>query len=95
MLDDRRAALGLAAQPGNARRRAAACRDGRLLTGRTVGIHGCGNIGKEVVRLLKPFGCTILATDIKDYADFYRTHNVTPVLMSTQSGRSRATASRP
>jgi len=56
-------------------------RNGRLLTGRTVGIHGCGNIGKEVVRLLEPFGCTILATDIKDYADFYRTHNVTPVPM--------------
>jgi D-3-phosphoglycerate dehydrogenase len=56
-------------------------RDGRLLTGRTVGIHGCGNIGKNVVRLLEPFGCTILATDIRDYPDFYRTHNVTPVPM--------------
>ena len=27
-------------------------RNGRFLTGRVVGIHGCGNIGKEVVRLL-------------------------------------------
>ena len=54
-------------------------RDGRLLTGRTVGIHGCGNIGKEVVRLLKPFGCTVIACDVKDYPEFYRDNDVTPV----------------
>ena len=52
---------------------------GRLLTGRTVGIHGCGNIGKEVVRLLAPFRCEILACDIKDYPEFYDAHRVTPV----------------
>lgn len=54
-------------------------RNGRLLTGRTVGIHGCGNIGKEVVRLLKPFNCTILACDVKDYAAFYAANGVTAV----------------
>lgn len=54
---------------------------GNLLTGRVVGLHGCGHIGKEVVRLLKPFGCTLLACDIKDYSDFYREHHVTPVGM--------------
>ncbi len=54
---------------------------GRLLTGRTVGIHGCGNIGKEVVRLLRPFGCKLLACDIKDYPDFYRDYRVEPVGM--------------
>jgi D-3-phosphoglycerate dehydrogenase len=54
-------------------------RVGRSLTGRVVGLHGCGHIGKEVVRLLKPFGCTILAHDIRDYPDFYREHSVTPV----------------
>ncbi len=54
-------------------------RSGGLLTGRTVGLHGCGNIGKEVVRLLKPFGCTVLACDVKDYPDFYRANDVTPV----------------
>ena len=32
-------------------------RNGLFLTGRIVGIHGCGNIGKEVVRLLQPFNC--------------------------------------
>ena len=52
---------------------------GRLLTGSTVGIHGCGHIGKEVVRLLQPYGCEILACDIRDYSDFYRQHRVTEV----------------
>jgi phosphoglycerate dehydrogenase-like enzyme len=54
-------------------------RNGRFLTGRVVGIHGCGNIGKEVVRLLQPFGCKFLACDIKDYPDFYRQYGVTRV----------------
>ncbi len=54
-------------------------RNGRLLTGRTVGLHGCGNIGKEVVRMLQPFGCTILACDTKDYSEFYARNNVTAV----------------
>src|SRR5262249_5332331 len=31
-----------------------AIRNGKFLTGRVVGIHGCGHIGKEVVRLLQP-----------------------------------------
>jgi D-3-phosphoglycerate dehydrogenase len=54
-------------------------RIGRSLTGRVVGLHGCGHIGKEVVRLLKPFGCTIITHDIRDYPDFYRANGVTPV----------------
>jgi D-3-phosphoglycerate dehydrogenase len=54
-------------------------RNGRLLTGRIVGIHGCGNIGKEVVRLLQPFGCKIVACDINDFPGFYRDYDVTPV----------------
>jgi phosphoglycerate dehydrogenase-like enzyme len=52
---------------------------GKGLTGRTVGIHGCGNVGKEVVRLLKPFNCEIIVHDIADYADFYRENGITPV----------------
>src|SRR5215212_794854 len=56
-----------------------ALRNGRFLTGRVVGIHGCGNIGKEVTRLLAPFECTMLACDIKNYPDFYKQWNVTPV----------------
>lgn len=54
-------------------------RMGRQLTGRTVGIHGCGEIGKEFVRLLRPFDCTLLANDIKDYSDFYQEYGVQEV----------------
>jgi D-3-phosphoglycerate dehydrogenase len=54
-------------------------RMGRQLTGRVVGVHGCGEIGKELVRLLAPFDCTVLACDIKDYPDFYAEHRVQPV----------------
>lgn len=50
---------------------------GQHLSGRTVGIIGCGFVGKEVVTLLAPFGCRVLAHDIRDYADFYRAHGVT------------------
>lgn len=52
---------------------------GRQLTGRTFGIIGCGFVGKDLVRLLAPFECRVLANDIRDYAEFYRAHNVTPV----------------
>lgn len=49
---------------------------GRQLSERTVGIVGCGNVGKAVVRLLKPFGCRVLVHDIVDYHDFYIEHGV-------------------
>jgi phosphoglycerate dehydrogenase-like enzyme len=52
---------------------------GRQLSGRTVGIIGCGHIGKDLVGLLKPFGCKILVHDIVDYADFYRDNQVDSV----------------
>jgi D-3-phosphoglycerate dehydrogenase len=42
------------------------------LRGRTVGIHGVGHIGKEVIKLLQPYGVKILACDRVDFSDFYR-----------------------
>lgn len=43
---------------------------GHLLQGKTVGIVGCGNIGQEVVQLLKPFGCVVWVRDILDRSEF-------------------------
>lgn len=47
---------------------------GCQLNGKTAGIIGCGNIGKEVVRLLQPFGCKILVRDILDMSEFCSKH---------------------
>ncbi len=41
---------------------------GVQLSGRTVGIVGCGNVGAELARLLAAFGCRLLLTDIEDKA---------------------------
>lgn len=49
---------------------------GRQLTGKVVGIVGCGHVGKDLVKLLKPFEVRILAHDILDYADFYAANAV-------------------
>jgi D-3-phosphoglycerate dehydrogenase len=61
---------------------------GRQLSGRVVGIHGCGHIGKEVVKLLQPFGCEILACDIRNYPDFYQTYGVEAISMGEMLRRS-------
>ena len=44
---------------------------GFQLSGKTVGIIGCGNVGKEVIRLLEPFKCHILVNDLIDQKEFY------------------------
>ncbi len=52
---------------------------GFQLSGKTVGIVGVGHIGKELVRLLKPFGCKILVNDIVDQTDYYAEHGLIEV----------------
>ena len=42
-------------------------------------IIGCGNIGKDLVEMLKPFNCTILVNDIVDYTEFYQKHKILAV----------------
>ncbi|WP_265823268.1 phosphoglycerate dehydrogenase [Geovibrio ferrireducens] len=48
------------------------------LSGKTVGIIGTGNIGREVVMLLKPFGCRILCNDILPIDDFCAANGALP-----------------
>ncbi|MBT5470448.1 MAG: phosphoglycerate dehydrogenase [Nitrospina sp.] len=50
---------------------------GCQLTGKTVGIIGCGNIGSDVVELLAPLQCTFLVCDILDKSEFCRKNNAT------------------
>jgi len=54
---------------------------GGELSGRTVGIIGCGHVGKDLVQLLQPFGCPILVNDIRDYPDFYKSYGIKPVVL--------------
>lgn len=61
---------------------------GGLLSGRTVGIIGCGFIGKDLVALLQPWGCTLLAHDILDFPDFYTAHGVQAVPLNELLSRS-------
>jgi D-3-phosphoglycerate dehydrogenase len=52
---------------------------GGNLSGRTVGIVGCGHIGKDLVPLLRAFGCPVLVNDILDFPDFYAANGVEAV----------------
>ena len=49
---------------------------GRQLSDRTVGIIGCGHVGKDLAILLRAFGCSVLAQDILDFSEFYAEHGV-------------------
>lgn len=49
---------------------------GTQLTGKTVGIIGLGNIGRELVLLLQPFQCNILVNDIEDHQNFIRQYHL-------------------
>lgn len=47
---------------------------GYQLSGKTVGIIGVGNIGQDLVPMLKPFGCRVLVNDVEDRSDFCQEH---------------------
>ncbi|MEI6153723.1 MAG: phosphoglycerate dehydrogenase [Deltaproteobacteria bacterium] len=49
---------------------------GSDLRGKTVGIIGIGNIGKEIIRLLKVFGNRILVNDIVEQREYYSVNKV-------------------
>ncbi len=52
---------------------------GHELTGKTIGIIGANHIGKEIIRLLKPFFCTILIYDIATLESEYQQNNIQQV----------------
>jgi len=54
---------------------------GNTLSGRTIGLVGCGNIGQDLFSLLKPFGCQIFVNDINEGYDFFAMNDleVTPL----------------
>jgi phosphoglycerate dehydrogenase-like enzyme len=56
---------------------------GGQLSGRTIGIVGCGNVGQEVVQLLRPFGCRTLINDIREYPAFYKEYSIEPVSLDS------------
>ena len=55
---------------------------GYQLSSMTVGILGCGHVGKALVKILKSFGCNILVSDIEDVSDFCRKNEVHQVPLS-------------
>ena len=61
---------------------------GRQLTNSVVGIIGCGNVGKDLVKMLQPFECKILVHDLVDYSDFYKEYNVQKVALNMLLERS-------
>jgi phosphoglycerate dehydrogenase-like enzyme len=61
---------------------------GGNLSGRTVGIVGCGHVGKDLALLLRAFQCAILVNDILDFPDFYAAQGIEPVDLETLLRRS-------
>ena len=49
---------------------------GRQLSGKKVGVIGCGFIGKDLVKMLQPFKCKIMVYDIIEYKDFNEKYNI-------------------
>ena len=61
---------------------------GRQLSARTVGIVGCGHVGKELARMLRAgFGCEVLLNDIEDRTEFARAVGAAQVDLPTLLNR--------
>jgi len=61
---------------------------GGYLTQRTVGVVGCGHIGKDLIPLLRAFECPILVHDILAFPEFYARNEVEAVDLETLLRRS-------
>lgn len=49
---------------------------GKELTKKTIGIIGMGNIGRDLVKIIKPFKCKILCNDIKPDYEYLKKNNL-------------------
>jgi D-3-phosphoglycerate dehydrogenase len=58
-------------------------RKGRQLSDRTVGIIGCGHIGKDLATILRAFECKVLSHDILSFPEFYAAQKVEPTSFET------------
>ena len=56
---------------------------GQQLTGKTVGIIGCGYIGSDLIKLLAPFECNLLVNDIIDKSNFCHNNDAVQVDLET------------
>ena len=56
---------------------------GRQLTGKNIGIVGCGHIGKDLVKLLQPYNCKIRIHDILLDSNFNKKYNLQPTGLHT------------
>lgn len=52
---------------------------GNLLSGKTVGIIGCGPVGRDVALLMQAFGCEVLVNDVADTSEFCLQHQAVGV----------------
>lgn len=52
---------------------------GMQLSNKKIGIIGVGNIGKDLISLLKPFNCEILVNDIVDQKKYYEENKLLEV----------------
>jgi D-3-phosphoglycerate dehydrogenase len=56
-------------------------RGARQISSATIGIIGCGHVGKTVAQLCRAFGARVLVHDIVHYTEFYREHGVQAIAL--------------
>jgi phosphoglycerate dehydrogenase-like enzyme len=52
---------------------------GGLLSGKVIGVIGCGFVGKDLIELLSVWGCKFLAHDILNFPEFYEKYKIQAV----------------
>ncbi len=50
---------------------------GQEISEKQIGVIGCGNVGREVIRMLKPFNTQIKVNDILNVSEFCNEQNIT------------------